>query len=148
MGASPTQRSVADVLQDIVSNLQQIIRSEFRLAKVELSDKASKAAKPVTGLAIGGVVAFYGVGFLLLAAVYALAMAVALWLAALIVGAVLAIIGAILISASRSALKQIDPVPEKTVQTVKETVQTVKETVKGNVQNVKENVQWAKGQTK
>jgi len=131
MGASPVpQRSVADLLQDIIGNLQQIIRSEFRLAKVELKEKAQRAAKPVSSLATGIVLALYGLGFLFLAAVYALDLVIPAWAAALIVGGFLAIIGSLLISAGRNNLKQIDPVPQKTVETVKE------------------NVQWAKEQTK
>jgi uncharacterized membrane protein YqjE len=131
MGASPIpQRSIADVLRDIIGNLQQIIRSEFRLARVELREKAQRAAKPAGSLATGVVLALYGLGFLFLAAVYALDLVIPAWAAALIVGALLAIIGSLLISVGRNHLKQIDPVPEKTVETVKE------------------NVQWAKTQTK
>lgn len=128
--ATPSQRTVFDVLQDIVSNLQEIIRSEFRLAKVELKEKAQRAAKPAAVMGVGAVVAFYGVGFVLLAAVYALSLVIALWAAALIVGVVLAIIGGALLSFSRKALKEIDPVPEKTVQTVKENVQWTKDRIK------------------
>lgn len=128
--ATPSQRTVFDVLQDIVSNLQEIIRSEFRLAKVELKEKAQRAAKPAAVMGVGAVVAFYGVGFVLLAAVYALSLVIPLWAAALIVGVVLAIIGGALLSFSRKALKEIDPVPEKTVQTVKENVQWTKDRIK------------------
>jgi hypothetical protein len=69
-------------------------------------------------------------GFLLLAAVYGLSLVVAPWLAALIVGGVLAIAGGILVAKSRTALKQIDPVPTKTVQAVKENVQWARHRIK------------------
>jgi uncharacterized membrane protein YqjE len=128
--ATPSQRTMSDVLQDIVSNVQEIIRSEFRLAKVELKDKAQRAAKPAAVMGAGAVVAFYGVGFVLLAVVYALSLVVPIWAAALIVGVVLSIVGAALLFSSRKALKQIDPVPEKTVQTVKENVQWTKNRIK------------------
>ena len=128
--ASQAQRSVSDVLQDIVSNLQQIIRSEFRLAKVEVSEKASRAAQPAATLGAGAVLAFYGFGFLLLAAVYGLSLVLAPWLAALLVGGALVILAAIFLIAGRNGLKEIDPVPEKTVQTVKENVQWAKEQIK------------------
>jgi len=39
MGTVPSQRSVAEVLQDIVGNLQQIIRSEFRQQARNLKKK-------------------------------------------------------------------------------------------------------------
>jgi uncharacterized membrane protein YqjE len=131
MGASPIpQRSLADVVEDIIRNLQQIVRAEFRLAKTELSEKAQRAAKPASAFAAGAVLSLYGLGFLLLAVVYALSLVMPAWGAALVVGACLAIIGSILVSAGRQKLKQIDPVPQKTVETVKE------------------NVQWAKDQTR
>jgi uncharacterized membrane protein YqjE len=130
MATPQTQRSVANVLQDIVANLQQIIRSEFRLARVEIKEKADRAKQPAIILASGVVVGLYGFGFLLLAAVYALSLVMAAWLAALLVGIVMAIAGAILVSSGRNALKQVDPVLEKTVQTVKENVEWAKEQIK------------------
>lgn len=131
MGATPVpQRSLADILQDILQNLQQIVRAEFRLARVELKEKAQSAAKPASTLATGVVLSLYGLGFLFLAAIYALDRVIPTWASALVVGGLLAIIGFILISGGRQKLKQINPVPQKTVETVKE------------------NVQWAKDQTK
>jgi membrane protein len=127
---SQTQRSVSDVLQDIIGNLQQIVRDEFRLAKADVEDKARRAARPASILAAGAVLGLYGLGFLLLAGVYGLSLVIAPWLAALLVGAVLAIVAAILVSSGRTRLKQIDPVPEKTVQSMKENVQWTKEQIK------------------
>lgn len=127
MGTVPTQRSFVEVLQDIVGNVQQIIRSEFRLARAELREKANRAAKPATTLAAGAILGFYGLGFLLLAIVYALSIALPMWLAALIVSALLIVISAILVVSGRNKLKQIQPVPEKTVETLKENVQWAKD---------------------
>jgi hypothetical protein len=72
MATPQTQRSVPEVLQDIVSNLQDIIRSEFRLAKTEIKEEASKAARPA---------ATFGVGLIsrILAAVYGLSTAMPGW---------------------------------------------------------------------
>jgi hypothetical protein len=55
--ASPShsQRSVSEALQDIVGNLQQVVRDEFRLAKVGVEDKAHRAARPASILAAGTV---------------------------------------------------------------------------------------------
>ncbi len=130
MAAPQTQRSVSEVLQDIVGNLQQIIRNEFRLARVEIKEKAARAKQPATILGSGLIIGLYGFGFLLLAIVYALSLVLAAWLAALLVGVVLTIAAAILVASGRNALKQVDPVPEKTVQTVKENVQWAKEQIK------------------
>jgi uncharacterized membrane protein AbrB (regulator of aidB expression) len=52
----------------------------------------------------------------LLAAVYALLLVMAAWLAAWIIGSVVAIASAPLRRIRTKALKRIDPVPKKTVQ--------------------------------
>ena len=128
--APQPQRKVSDVLQDIVGNIQQIIRSEVVLAKVEIKEKAQRASKPAAVMATGTVLGLYGAGFLLLAAVYGLSLAVPPWLAALSVGGALAIAGGILVGKSRRALKEIDPVPRNTVATLKENVQWAKDQMK------------------
>jgi uncharacterized membrane protein YqjE len=121
---------VPEVLQDIVGNIEEIIRSEFRLAEAELSEKASNAAQSAKTLGLGLVLGFYGLGFLSLAAVYALAVIISIWLAALIVGAVLAVIASIFISSGATKLKRLDPSPDK------------------DIRSTEENVQWAKNQIK
>jgi len=128
--APQPQRKVSDVLQDIVGNIQQIIRSEVVLAKVEIKEKAQRASKPAAVMATGTVLGLYGVGFLLLALVYGLSLAVPPWLAALLVGGALAIAGGILVGKSRRALKEIDPIPKNTVATLKENVQWAKDQMK------------------
>jgi uncharacterized membrane protein YqjE len=130
MATPQTQRSFTDVLQDIVSNIQQIIRAEVRLAQVEIKEKANRASKPLSVLVTGAVLGLYGLGFLLLAAVYGLSLVLPTWGAALIVGAVIAIIGGGLVASGLTKLREINPVPEKTVQTMKETAQWAKEQTK------------------
>jgi len=130
MATPQMQRSVPEVLQDIVGNLQEIIRSEFRLAKTELKEEASRAAKPVATFGAGLVFAFYGFGFLLLASVYGLSTVMAGWLAALIVGAILALLATALLSSSGKKLKSVNPIPNKTLQSLEENVQWAKHPVK------------------
>lgn len=123
-------RTVPEVLQDIVGNIQEIIRSEFRLAKTEIKEEAAKATKPAVSLGTGIVLGFYALGFILWTIVLAIATQVAMWIAALIVGGVLAIVSLVLITGAMKKLKHVKPVPEKTIE------------------SLKENVQWAKNQTK
>ena len=124
------QRSVPEVLQDIFSNLQEIVRSEVRLAKTEVKEAASRAAKPVATYAVGAVLGFYGFGCFLVAAISGLSLVMAVWLAALLVGAVLAILAVVLMSSSKNKLKNY--ALDKTISSV----------------NVKENVPWTAQQIK
>jgi uncharacterized membrane protein YqjE len=124
------ERSTSEVLQDIIRNIQEIVRSEVRLAKIEIRDEASKAKSATQLIAAGAVTATFALLFLLLTVFYALAVVMSFWAAALIVGFVLSIIAGVTLSAGIKRFKQIHPTPERTVETIKE------------------NVEWAKQQTK
>jgi hypothetical protein len=130
MSTPQMQRTVPELLGNIVDNIQQIIRSEFRLAKAELQEKASRASKPATKLGAGFLLGSYGLGFLLLAAVYALSMVMAAGLAALIVGGVLALVSVALVTSGIKKLKALNPAPERTIQTLEENVQWAKDQIK------------------
>jgi hypothetical protein len=130
MSTPQMQRTVPELIGNIVDNVQQIIRSEFRLAKAELQEKASRASKPATTLGVGVLLGLYGLSFLLLAVVYALSMIMAAGLAALIVGGVLALVSIVLVTSSTKKLKALNPAPEKTIQTVQENVQWAKDQIK------------------
>jgi uncharacterized membrane protein YqjE len=130
MAAPQIQRSVPEVLQDIVGNLQEIIRSEFRLAKVELKEETLKASKPVATFGMGLVFGFYGIGFLLLSLVYWLTTLMAVWLAALLIGAGLAIVAIALMSSSGKKLKRVNPTPDKTIPSLEENVLWMKHPIK------------------
>jgi len=118
-----TNRPVSQVLQDIVQNIQEIIRAEFHLAKAEMKQEGSKAAVGAGIIAAGGLMALYSGGFLLLAAVYALSMILTPWQSALIVAVVTGVGGAILVSAGRRRLKEVHPTPQRTVETMKENLE-------------------------
>jgi Kef-type K+ transport system membrane component KefB len=72
---------------------------------------------------VGLVISFFALGFLLLAAVYALSIVMAAWLAALFVGATLAMASIALISSGVRKLKRINVVLEKTADSLKENMQ-------------------------
>jgi len=123
-------RTMSEVLQDIVANIQEIVRSEFRLAKVEIHEETTKAVRSSIPLVIGVLLSLYALGFILLAVVHTLSMVVDAWLATLIVGAGVLVISMILVSVGRTRFKQVKVVPEKTVVTVKENVQWAKHQIR------------------
>jgi uncharacterized membrane protein YqjE len=123
-------RTMSEVLQDIVANIQEIVRSEFRLAKVEIHEETTKAVRSSIPLVMGILLLLYALGFILLAVVHALSLVVDAWLAALIVGFGVLVISMILVSVGRKRFKQVKVVPEKTVVTVKENVQWAKHQIR------------------
>ncbi len=119
-------RPVSQVLQEIVGDVQDILRSEVRLAKAEIRQEAGKAAKSTGMLGAGAFLAAYAFGFLLLTLVYALGIVVPWWAAALLVAVLVAIPAAVLIRAGLKRFKQVDITPDKTIRSVKENVEWVK----------------------
>ena len=124
------ERSIASLLKDIVGNVQQIIRAEVRLAKVEIAEEVGKARRGVILLALGGIFATLALAFLLLGAVYLLAHFVAPWLAAILVAIGAAVIGGALVIVGVRQLQTVSLPPARTVT------------------SVQENIQWAKAQAR
>jgi fatty acid desaturase len=119
-------RSSAEVVQDLVQNVQEILRSELRLAKAEITQEAKKAARSAAVLSAGAILAIFALGLLLWAAVYALSLILPMWAAALIIGAVVGVIAGILLAAGRARMKQVHPKPETTIRSMKENVAWLK----------------------
>lgn len=116
----------------LVSRLSQevseLVRSELQLAKVEMSGKAKRAGLGAGLFGGAGVIALYGVGALIAAAILALALAMDAWLAALIVGVVLLLVAGAVALVGKKQVQQATPAtPEHTVDSLKQDVQAVKE---------------------
>jgi uncharacterized membrane protein YqjE len=119
-------RPLSAILGDIVGNVQQIVRAEIRLAKVELRDEAGKARRGVILLAGGALLGTLALGVLLLAAVYALSTVVAPALAALIVGITAAVVAGAAAAAGARQFRAVNLPPPKTSASVQETIQWAK----------------------
>jgi len=126
MQQSKDDRSLGELFADLARDTSTLVRQEVTLAKVEISDKISKAGKDVGSMAVGGAVAYAGFLALVAAAILLLAKAVDWWLAALIVGVVVIGAGYLLIQRGRTALKQEDLAPRQTMQTIKEDAEWAK----------------------
>jgi uncharacterized membrane protein YqjE len=122
------ERPMAEVFRDIIANVQEMVRSEVRLARVEIREEASKTARAGAMLGAGAVMAMIAGVFLLVCLAQLLDLIMPDWAAALVVALAMGIPAAILIMKGRDRLKV--PMPEKTIE------------------NVKENVEWMKNQTK
>jgi hypothetical protein len=123
-------RSFSDVFQDIVRDIHEIVRAEFRLAKAELREEASTAVGSAGTIAAGAVAAVLAMHFLLWAIAFGLALVMPLWAAALVVTAALAISGTVLIVIGRRRMQRVRVTPERTVETLKEHVEWVRQSIK------------------
>lgn len=113
-------RPLTALFGDLASETAALIRKEAELAKAEMSEKASQAMRGAISLAAGGAIALIGLVFLLWAAVYALALWLPTWAAALIVGLVVAIVGLVMLQSGRSKLSAENLQPKRTIETLKD----------------------------
>lgn len=122
-------RPISEVLHDIVGNVQDIVRSEFRLAKAEVTEEMGKLRSAGVLLGVGALMVSLSAVFLLLAIVYALSLVMPAWAAALVVGVTLGAISAVCCGLGIKRIKAVQAVPKTTA-------------------SVKEDVEWAKQLTK
>jgi hypothetical protein len=120
------ETSIGDLIANISNDLSQLFRQEVELAKAELKQEAGKAGKAAGMLGVAGFAGYLAVVLLSFAAVFGLANIMDAGWAALIIAAIWAIVGAVLFVTGRNKLKTVDPVPHRTVDTIKEDAQWLK----------------------
>jgi len=114
------ERSLAELFGELTREINTLIRQELALFKTEIGKKAADVGKNVGMLVAGGAVAYAGLLALLAAVILLLAQAMPAWVAALIVGLVVAGGGGFLVYNGLEALKKEDLTPRETVETLKE----------------------------
>jgi uncharacterized membrane protein YqjE len=126
-----SDRSTAELVKLAAEQVSRLVRDELRLAQVELAEKGKRAGMGAGMFGGAGLIALYGLGGLLTAAVLGLAQVMPAWLAALVVGVALLVVAGILALLGRRKVKQAAPaVPEGTVRSVKADINAVTEAVK------------------
>ena len=123
-------RSIGELFSELASETGLLIRQEIALAKVELTQKATRVGRNVGYLVLGGAVAYAALLALLAAIIILLANFMPSWVAALVVAVLVGIIAAVLISKALAALKNTDVAPRQTVETLKEDAQWAKQQMK------------------
>lgn len=129
MTALRQERSIGELFGQLTQDLSLLVRQETQLAKTEIQEKISRASRDLVALAAGGIVALIG-GFALAAAIILLLVdpvGLEPWVAALLVGVLLAGGGYVMLQKGLRDLKTVDPAPRRTVESVKEDIQTIKE---------------------
>ena len=122
----PADTSVGELIGDISGDLSRLFRQEVELAKAELKQEAAKAGKAAGMLGGAGFAGYLAVVLLSFALVFGLSNVMDLGWAALIVAVIWGVIGAVLYANGRRKLKTVDPVPHRTVDTIKEDAEWLK----------------------
>jgi hypothetical protein len=122
--------SVAELVGEVTQDLSTLMRQELALAKAEVKEEGVKAAKAGGMLGAAGFAGYMVLLFASIAAWWGLAEVMAPGWAALIVAAIWAVIGAVLFAVGRQRMREVNPKPERTVDTVSEVPGTLKGAVR------------------
>ncbi len=121
------QLPLGELVKQLAEETSTLVRQELDLAKAEMTEKGKRAGLGVGQLGGAGVAGLYALGALTACIIAALALAMPVWVAALIVTIIYAAVAAVLYFTGRRQLaKAGPPTPELTQQTIKEDVEWVK----------------------
>jgi hypothetical protein len=118
--------SFGELLGNVSQDLSTLLRQELALAKAELKVEASKAGKSAGMLGAAGFAGYMVLLFASIAVWWALANVMDEGLSALVVAAIWAVAGGVLYSAGRRKLREMNPKPERTVDTLKQVPDALK----------------------
>ena len=122
--------SVGELIGEVSQDLSTLMRQELALAKAEVKQEAVKAGRAAGMFGGAGFAGYMVLLFAAIAAWWGLAEVMAKGWAALIVTVVWAVVGAVLFALGRQRMREVNPTPERTAETVKELPGTLKGAVR------------------
>jgi uncharacterized membrane protein YqjE len=126
---APTQEpSTAELISRVGDQVTRLVKDELELAKAEIQRKGKKLGLGVALGGVAGVLAWFGVAALFVAAGAALALVLPVWAAALIVAAALLLTAGICAAVGVGDIKKATPpVPEQAIDSTRRDIAAVKE---------------------
>ena len=127
-GARPEgPAGIGQLLGDVATDLQDLVRGEVRLARAEIDQKLDRLITSAIWLGGGALVAFAGLVVFLMGLAAILGLFMPAWLALFLVGAAIIVVGGLV---ARSGLEQLSLkslVPDQTASSLGKDVRVVKE---------------------
>lgn len=118
---------VGELVGQMSEQVSRLVRDELQLAQVELKAKGKKAGVGIGLFGGAGIIAAYGLGVLIAAAVLGLATVLDAWLSALIIGVVvLAIAGIAALIGKKQVTQATPPLPAEAIDGAKQDVEALK----------------------
>jgi hypothetical protein len=123
-------RSIGDLVGDLTRQIGTLVRQELDLARTEITTSARAAGQDAALVGVGGALLhaalLTGIATVVLLLVE---MGIDAWISALLVGVLVAALGAILIARGRAGLAAVDLAPRRTVETLKDDADWAKERI-------------------
>lgn len=120
---------LGELFAELSGNLQQLMRKEVELAKVEAAEQAKRAGKAGAMFGAMGVMGFFGLLLIFFAAGFGLAEVIPTGLAFLAVGLLCLVVAGLFLVVAKKKAAEIRP-PQQTVETLKQDVQVAQKSLK------------------
>jgi Putative Actinobacterial Holin-X, holin superfamily III len=124
--------SVGELVGNVTRDLSTLMRQELALAQAELKAEVSKTGKAAGALGAAGFAGYMAVLFLSICLWWALGHLIGNGWSALVVAVLWGIVAAVLYSSGRKKLREVNPTPERTVDTLKNVPDALKGEVGGH----------------
>jgi hypothetical protein len=124
--------SVGELVGNVTKDLSTLMRQELALAQAEVKAEVSKTGKAAGALGAAGFAGYLAVLFLSICLWWALGNLIGNGWSALVVAAIWGVIGAVLYASGRKKLREVNPTPERTVDTLKNVPDALKGEVGGH----------------
>jgi uncharacterized membrane protein len=125
-GPEPSDRSIKEIIDALRPQLQELASKQVELARMELTPVAKRGGLGAGLLAAAGVFMLVFLIILSLTGVWVLDVFLSLWVSALIVSAILLLVGGILAGAGAGILRRLDPKPHRTIATLQQNINWIK----------------------
>jgi hypothetical protein len=123
------ERPLGELFSDLVNETTTLVRNEVALAKVELTQKATKLGTNIGSLVVGGAIAYAALLAICAAVILLLDRVMPAWAAALIVGVAIGAVAWLLIIKAITTLRNMELKPQETVESLKEDAQWIKDQI-------------------
>jgi hypothetical protein len=112
-------QKISELVRNLLDQVSTLFRQELNLAIAELSRSLTVLIVGLTSVAVAAALLFAGLLVLLFAAVTGLALVLPAWLAAVVVGVVVVLIGASLLGVGVSRFKAATVAPKRSVESLR-----------------------------
>jgi Putative Actinobacterial Holin-X, holin superfamily III len=127
MSVTTDNRSIGELLRDLANEVARLVRDEMALARSEASDKMHRSMTAIMSIVGGSLLGLAALVVLLDALRLGLSNYMPDWLAAVIVGGVVAVVGCILVYTGQRALSPSGLAPQRTTESLRKDVNLVRE---------------------
>ena len=124
--------SLGELVGNVTRDLSTLMRQELALAQAEIKAEVSKTGKAAGALGAAGFAGYMAVLFLSICLWWALGHLIGNSWSALVVAVIWGIVAAVLYASGRKKLREVNPTPERTVDTLKNVPDALKGEVGGH----------------